>query len=97
MRKTDKKIEKKLRDALTEVCEVTLKDIVGYEWITHKVNYQQFPASLHIECAFSSSQVVEQLKHSQEDLRLQNIIAEKLSSVGINLQNVNKQIKMVVK
>jgi len=46
MRKTDKKRDNTLRLALTEVCDIALKDIAGFQWLTHCVNYSNFPQSL---------------------------------------------------
>ena len=48
MRKTDKKIDKQIISALTEVCDSALKAFTGFEWLTHRVNYTNFPKSLKI-------------------------------------------------
>ena len=39
MRKTDKKIDNNLRIVLTEVCEIALKEVTGFQWLTHLVDY----------------------------------------------------------
>ena len=56
MRKTDKKIDKQLRETLTQVCDTALKDYCGFEWLTHTVNYSDFPSSLHITCVFDTNE-----------------------------------------
>ncbi|HCC80946.1 MAG TPA: Fis family transcriptional regulator, partial [Methylophaga sp.] len=43
MRKTDKKIDNELRLKLTDVCEQGLKNIAGFQWLTHLVNYDDYP------------------------------------------------------
>ena len=52
LRKTDKKIENQLILVLTAVCETALKEIDGFQWLTHLVEYTDFPNSpegnLHI-------------------------------------------------
>lgn len=48
MRKTDKKIENNIRISLTKVCEQALKEVDGFLWLTHTVNYSKFPESLQI-------------------------------------------------
>ena len=53
MRKTDKKMDNQLRHVLTEVCEVALKDINGFQWLTHVVNYSNFPKSLQVVCVLT--------------------------------------------
>ncbi|MBB1274154.1 Fis family transcriptional regulator [Psychromonas sp. SR45-3] len=96
MRKTDKKIDKNLRAALTEVCEIALDTVQGYQWITHSVKYDAFPASLQISCGFVSVQAIEQLQLAQQDILLKKLIVKHLMVVGINLKDVNKQVKFVV-
>jgi len=56
MRKTDKKIDNQLRFVLTEVCEVALKDIDGFQWLTHWANYANFPSSLKVVCVFDTNE-----------------------------------------
>lgn len=96
MRKTDKKIDNNLRAALTEVCEIALDTVQDYQWITHSVKYDAFPTSLQISCGFSSIQAIEQLQRDQQDVVLKKLIVKHLMAVGINLKDVNKQVKFVV-
>lgn len=45
MRKTDKKTDNKLREVLTGVCDDALEEFAGFKWLTHLVNYDDFPKS----------------------------------------------------
>ena len=54
MKKTDKKMDNHIRRVLTDVCETSLKDINGFAWLTHTVNYAQFPQSLKVICVFDT-------------------------------------------
>ena len=54
MKKTDKKIDNAICQTLTQLCEIQLKKIDGFQWITHAVNYKQFPNSLQVTCIFDS-------------------------------------------
>jgi len=96
MRKSDKKIDNKLRVALTEVCDFALENVAGYQWITHTVNYDAFPASLQVSCAFSSQQVIDDLRQSQQDLVLKKEITQKLSAMGIKNFDMSKQVKFII-
>ena len=96
MRKTDKKIDNKLRQSLTEVCDFALESIEGYQWITHKVNYENFPDSLQITCAFIAQSNIDELKHSQQDRVLRKTIEEQLTGIDIKLKNAEKQIIFIV-
>jgi len=48
MRKTDKKLDNQLIKLLTEVCETALEDFSGFQWLTHIVDYSNFPKSLKV-------------------------------------------------
>lgn len=89
MRKTDKKIDNKLREVLTDVCDFALQEVAGYQWISHTVNYNSFPDSLVITCMFDNKQSADTEKRQGELLALIN---EKLNAVAISLKNPNKQI-----
>lgn len=89
MRKSDKKIENNLRKALTEICENTLQDIKGYQWVSHSVNYERFPNSLIITCYFDNKQNADD---AQQQGELLSLINQKLQSISVNLNNPNKQI-----
>jgi hypothetical protein len=88
MRKTDKKIENALRRVLTEVCDMALETQEGFMWLTHFVNYHNFPSSLSIVCVFATN---EQLtKANRAELRA--IIKEKLMSIDIKIKDIHQHI-----
>lgn len=92
MRKSDKKRDNALRKALNEVCESALKDIPGFCWLTHLVNYDSFPKSLRIVCVFERNADLDTHLLFDKNNRLQSKIANELSQKGIKLVNINKQI-----
>ena len=54
MNKSDKKLEQRICNALTDVCHWAQETEPEFEWLTHQVNYKQFPQSLQISCIFTS-------------------------------------------
>lgn len=92
MRKTDKKTEKKLRQILTELCETTLQEHEGYQWISHEVNYNRFPNSLLIRCMFTDKQSAQQAKN--QGLLVQKI-KHALAIVDIDLKKTDRQIRIL--
>ncbi len=90
MRKMDKKIEKQLRTTLTEVCNIALKEIHGFQWLTHQVNYSNFPKSLRIICVFDTDGNLSAFNQSSEKEKLNSLIQKKLAQVNINLKNTSK-------
>ncbi|MBN3563909.1 Fis family transcriptional regulator [Aliamphritea spongicola] len=92
MRKTDKKLDNQICKTLTVVCETALEHIYGFQWLTHRVNYQRFPASLKIACVFSDESDLERIRMQHEDTSLRNLICDALADIGIQLAHPEEQI-----
>jgi hypothetical protein len=92
MRKTDKKIDNQLRVLLTNVCEVALKKIEGFQWLTHIVDYANFPKSLTVICIFDTEDNLEDYLQSSDKKILVSLIESELSHMRISIKNMNKHI-----
>ena len=92
MRKTDKKIDNHIRLVLTDVCEIALKDIQGFCWLTHLVNYSNFPNSLKVVCVFDTSDNLTCFMAVNANGKLNSLIQEKLLEAGIKLKDVAQHI-----
>lgn len=92
MRKSDKKIDNQLRIALTDVCENALKNIQGFEWLTHTVNYDNFPKSLKITCIFNHNENLDNYLSSNNNQQLMLLIGAKLKTLNIQLKPIGKHI-----
>lgn len=92
MKKSDKKLENNLRKALTIACEDIKDEVEDFCWLTHEVNYQQFPQSLSVVCYFTQFEAIEHVKTNSQDSLIREIIAKHLTNVGVTPFNVNKQI-----
>jgi hypothetical protein len=92
MRKTDKKIDNQLRIALTEVCKVALEDIDGFQWLTHLVQYANFPQSVQIVCVFDTNQQLASFNLSASKDQLSQLIQKKLLQINIKFKNFDEHI-----
>lgn len=92
MRKTDKKIDNQLRLVLTDVCETALKEINGFQWLTHLVNYSHFPKSLKVVCIFDSNDNLSDFMSKGNSKDLESLIQIKLAEIGVNVKNVSDHI-----
>ena len=92
MKKTDKKIEKKLISALTHVCDSALDQVEGFQWLTHQVNFNSFPDSLSIICVFESADVLEKATMSGSTDTLHELIRCELKSADILLTDIRKHV-----
>ncbi|MFT5707725.1 MAG: hypothetical protein ACI9ES_002025 [Oceanospirillaceae bacterium] len=92
MRKTDRKIDNQLRLALTDVCGIALKKIDGFQWLTHLVNYSDFPKSLRVVCVFDTNENLSGFLSQKSKIELTSLIQAKLHEVDIKVQNVADHI-----
>ncbi len=88
MRKSDKKLDKAIRNALNDACEAALERRDGFQWLTHEVNYQAFPASLRIVCIYET----EQQLSSADTAWLRGEIKSRLQAIDIKLTDAEKHI-----
>ncbi|MCJ8349431.1 Fis family transcriptional regulator [Moritella sp.] len=93
MTKTEKKIDNNLCKVLTVVCEEAKDEIQGFQWLTHTVNYANFPTSLKITCVFDSNADIAKLMASKQDQRLQGLVTQALNAVDVKLKNISKQVQ----
>jgi hypothetical protein len=93
MKKSDKKIDNTLRQALTQACDLALEDINGFKWLTHTVNYNAFPASLSIVCVFDSNESLSKAIALHQDKYLRDVLQHQVSNIGIKLKNLHQHIK----
>jgi hypothetical protein len=92
MKLRSKKLERLVSKALTTVCEQAKLDIEGFEWVTHTANYDDFPASLHIICVFSTRATQQQALSSAYLTNLISDIDKHLLEFGISLKHPSKHI-----
>ena len=92
MKKSDKKIENRVRKALTEVCEAALDEVIGFKWITHFVNYSYFPGSLSVVCVFDTNNELSNALGAHKDDYLLHLIKEKLGAAGIDIKDIRQHV-----
>ena len=92
MKKSDKKTENSIIVALTNVCEFALEEIDGFKWITHYVNYNDFPDSLSIVCVFEDTESLVAANKSGENKILISLIQDQLTSQNIMIKNIKSVV-----
>ncbi|NTS76812.1 Fis family transcriptional regulator [Catenovulum sp. SM1970] len=93
MRKSDKKLDNQLRLALTDVCETALKQLDGFQWLTHLVNYNNFPSSLRIVFIFDSNDHLAQYLQSNDKDYLLSLLQTELQPLNLKLKNIAKHVE----
>lgn len=92
MKKAAKKLDSLIVKTLTLVCEEAKLEIHGFAWITHFVDYKDFPASLRIICVFESQADLEHARHSGQSLDLIDTLFKALFNNNIAINAPNKTI-----
>jgi len=90
--KTQKKIDNNIRLSLTAVCEQALKDVHGFEWLTHQANYTNFPASLFVTCVFDTEENLKKATAESGTQQLRQQIQKSLLKIGVKFKSINQQV-----
>lgn len=81
-----------MRATLTRVCDVALETIPGFVWITHFVNYSNFPDSLVIVSVFATDADLQRARDTQHDLQLDALIRKELRAMGTPINLTGQQV-----
>mgnify|MGYP001818230101 FL=1 len=92
MRKTDKKIDNQIRQALTAVCEHALDHIAGFQWLTHHADYKLFPQSLRVICVFDTNASLTEAYNHGDDEKLRQLIWSRLQSLDIRIADIEQMV-----
>ncbi len=92
MKKTDKKTEKMICMALTQVCDTALESVDDFVWITHMVNYSSLASSLNVVCVFKTDDGLSRAYQSKQHEYLYQLINDQLNRVNIKLSRLDKQV-----
>jgi hypothetical protein len=92
--KTNKKTDNNICKALTVVCE-TIKDqpVAGFSWLTHTVNYAQFPSSLVITLVFDNDNNQAMALDSGFEKHCLRLIQTQLLKVGVKFLHNKHNLK----
>lgn len=79
-------IERTLAATLTDACEAAKAEIVGFQWLTHDVDYQRFPASLRVIWVFASQAEQDAAIACGQNRLMQTLTAAALEAAAIQLE-----------
>jgi len=92
MKKTDKKLEKQICQALTNACEAAKLEVLGFQWLTHRVNYNQFPDSLAVICFFDTKANLKQAREHNKDQFMIALIKSELEHINIRFKDIKRHV-----
>ena len=92
MKKTHKKIDNQLRQALTSACEEIKDTFEKFSWLTHEVNFDNYPQSLQVHCYFVNYDSMLECTEQRLDNDIGNIIKSHLEKIKIVNFSPSKQV-----
>ncbi|WP_230125506.1 hypothetical protein [Pseudomonas sp. Bi70] len=89
-------IERELIRTLTEACETAKSQIVGFQWLTHDVNYERFPESLIVTWMFDSEASKARALASADKARVLELTLAAFEEVGISVARIADHVAFSV-
>ena len=89
MTKTEKLLDKALRNTLTIACENIKDKHAGFSYLTHTVNLKKPSNSLHISCFFIDELALLEANNEQQLPLIENQIKQQLVLINIKPQAIN--------
>ena len=85
-------MENQIIKALTIVCEIAKSEINGFQWLTHFVNYNQFPCSLSVVCIFDTNSELIEARQQLKDQYISSLIKSELERINIKVKDINRHV-----
>jgi hypothetical protein len=89
VKKTDKKIDNKIRSTLSDFCESEKDKEEGFDWVTHFVNYDDFPQSLSIVCIYDKDSNLEKVNRKS----ILQDLSERLKAIDVKIKDMGRHVK----
>ncbi|TWD99037.1 hypothetical protein FB481_11819 [Pseudomonas sp. AG1028] len=89
-------IERELIRTLTEACETAKSEIVGFQWLTHEVDYERFPESLLVTWMFDSEASKTRALTSADRAMMLALTQAAFEAVGISVARINEHVAFSV-
>ncbi|VVN40357.1 hypothetical protein PS862_03121 [Pseudomonas fluorescens] len=86
-------IERRLVATLTEACETAKAELVGFVWLTHEIDYAEFPSSLRVVWVFDTQAQKDQALASGQGGRMIELTAEALTAAQVPLNSVSAHVQ----
>ncbi|MEQ6331461.1 hypothetical protein QYM18_00270 [Ectopseudomonas chengduensis] len=89
-------IERELIRTLTLACETAKSEIVGFQWLTHEVDYQHFPQSLVVTWVFDTEASRARALASADQARMLALTLAAFDEVGISVSSIAEHVAFSV-
>lgn len=87
-------IERELARALTDACETAKAEVVGFEWLTHQVDYARFPQSLCVTWVFDNDTNMAAASQGPLKARLVELTLAAFADIGISVSSGAAHVRL---
>ncbi|WP_416468036.1 hypothetical protein [Pseudomonas sp. LFS044] len=81
------RLERELVACLTDACETAKAEIVGFTWLTHRLDADEFPTSLRITWVFEREADKAAALAGEAKARMLKLTAQALDEAGVQLDH----------
>ena len=92
LKRNEKKIENAIVRALNGVCETLRYESNGFSWLTHFVDYSNFPQSLKLVFVFDTNQSLKSAKNEALFQTIFELTETRLKSEGVYVKRIDKAV-----
>ena len=92
MKKDNKKTDKKIVRALSNVCDILIVELEGFCWLTHFVDYANVSQSLRIVIVFDTDLALADAVRTELKKTVSGLVKEQLERSGILIVNCEKAL-----
>ena len=90
MKKSERKLEARIVEALNNVCDELTADSAGFRWITHFVDVSNVSQSLRIVCVYDKNAALEAVKNERQIPLILRVVKLHLENEGFSLLPIKK-------
>lgn len=87
MTKTQKQLDKRIRQQLTLACEQVKDDVEGFSYLTHSADLNNLPSKFTVSCYFIDAIALEHAKQKNQLDYIVQLICNALASLNIHIKN----------
>ncbi|WP_368485729.1 hypothetical protein ABZP26_19530 [Pseudoalteromonas sp. SD03] len=87
MTKTQKQLDKRIRQQLTIACEQIKDNVEGFSFLTHSVDLNNLPSKFTVSCYFIDAIALEHAKQKNQLDYIVQLICNALASLNIHIKN----------
>jgi len=92
MKKSEKKLENAIVKALNDICEELKDKYIGFSWLTHFVDYDNYPQSLKIVFVFDNNHSLNKARNESFFKDIFELTESRLKRESITVKRIDKAV-----